>query len=348
MAGVNIDPYTTEVDGVKWTASWNSEGHISYQGVDKDGKEVTSAAPSDVMKAAHDYGVSFRGKEDGKSDGKSPENKGDDFKDTCDGLVIETNKDGTLKSANIPEANWTPRQREFVEKCLRAAAMSGNAKEAGGKNAEKGKEGASSAGKNNMSDFGKICGKYGARKIKCNPKTGEMTAYDRDGKKIEFSKEDYEVAKAYLKGVGGNGEKRSLKEELKAGFERLAKGNAQAIDLMKEPFRMTKDLYKGGKLLAQGRFRELRDRAALRIHDNIEALGLLSDNMQKRINDANKRIEERLGIENREKNPSVLAKIYGKPIKDIKRMFNRLSGRTGVESVKSVRVASSGRSGAER
>lgn len=83
----------------------------------------------------------------------------------------------------------------------------------------------------------------------------------------------------------------------------------------------------------------MRDRAALKIHDNVEAMGLLSDNMQKRINEANKRIEERLGIENREKNPSIIAKMQGRSINALK----RLSGRTGVQSVKSVKGKDTGK-----
>ena len=272
MSDVSIPSYTVETGVVKWTASWDDGGHISYKGVDKDGKEVSSAAPSDIIKAAHDYGAGFGGKDgDTKPAG--------DFKDTCDGLVIETNKDGTLKSANIAEANWTPRQREFVEKCLKAAAMSGK-----GDNENNGQ---------------------GAKDMP--PAT--------------------------------NGVRRSLKEELKVSFKQIAGGNAEAVEMMKEPFRMAKDLYKAGKLIGQGNFRELRDRAALRIHDTIEAMGLLSDNMQKRINEANKRIEERLGIENREKKPSIIAKVQGRGINALK----RLSGRTGIQSVKSVKGKDTGK-----
>lgn len=200
MGGVNIPSYTKEVAGVKWTASWDDKGNISYKGVDKDGKEVSSTAPRDIIKAA-----------------------------------------------------------------------------------------------------------------------------------------------ALLKDMAGNDSRRSLKEELKASFKQIAKGTTEAVEMMKEPFRMAEDLYKAGKLIGQGKFRELRDRAALRIHDNVEAMGLLSDNMQKRINDANKRIEERLGIENREKNPNITAKVLGRSLNAPKDMLKRLSGRTGVQSVKSVKGKDTGK-----
>lgn len=321
MGGVSIPSYTVELDGVKWTAVWDDGGHISYKGVDKDGKEVSSAAPSDVIKEAHDYGAGLGGKDgDAKTAG--------DFKDSCDGLVIETNKDGTLKSANIAEANWTPRQREFVEKCLKAAAMSGKS--------DNKKE---QAKDNKNEEISRILKENGADRVSYSSKDGKVTFLDKDGKEISVSKEDMAKAEKFFRDAVGNNSRRSLKEELKASFKQIAKGNAEAVEMMKEPFRMAKDLYKAGKLIGQGKFRELRDRAALKIHDNVEAMGLLSDNMQKRINEANKRIEERLGIENREKNPSIIAKMQGRSINALK----RLSGRTGVQSVKSVKGKDTGK-----
>lgn len=331
MGGVSIPAYTVEADGVKWTASWDDGGHISYKGVDKDGKEVSSAAPSDVIKAARDYGAGFGGKDGDAKDGGTKDSDGKtagDFKDSCDGLVIETNKDGTLKSANIPEADWTPRQREFVEKCLKAAAMSGKSdnKEQGGKD-------------NKNEEISRILKENGADRVSYSSKDGKVTFLDKDGKEISVSKEDMAKAEKFFRDTAGNNNRCSLKEELKASFKQIAKGYAETVEMMKEPFGLAKDLYKAGKLIGQGKFRELRDRAALKIHDNVEAMGLLSDNMQKRINEANKRIEERLGIENREKNPSIIAKMQGRSINALK----RLSGRTGVQSVKSVKGKDTGK-----
>lgn len=57
MGGVNIANYSIDVDGVKWIASWDDKGRISYKGVDKDGKEVL-APPQSVVNAAKEYGAS--------------------------------------------------------------------------------------------------------------------------------------------------------------------------------------------------------------------------------------------------------------------------------------------------
>ena len=98
----------------------------------------------------------------------------------------------------------------------------------------------------------------------------------------------------------------SLKEDLKQTVNQM---KAFGKDYLNELVRGPKDLIKAGNLIVQGKFRELRDRLVLRIHDNLEAMGVLGERTQERINEANKKIEDRLGITNREKNPDLLSRM---------------------------------------
>ena len=159
----------------------------------------------------------------------------------------------------------------------------------------------------------------------------------------EISKEDTESICSYFQQFEKTGftndRPRGLINKFKANAKSLGKGfivdikhsNYQAWNHLKQlgklPIRMASDFYKTFKLISQGKFRELRDRAALRVHDNLEALGILSDNLQQRIDTANKRIEARLGIKDRTKNPNYLANFYGRQVRDVKALFNRLRGR---------------------
>lgn len=335
MSGVSIPSYTVEVDGVKWTASWDDGGHISYKGVDKDGKEVSSAAPSDVIKAARDYGAGFGGKDGDAKDGGTKDSDGKtagDFKDTCDGLVIETNKDGTLKSANIPEADWTPRQREFVEKCLKAAAMSGKSdnKEQGGKD-------------NKNEEISRILKENGADRVSYSSKDGKVTFLDKNGKEISVSKEDMAKAEKFFRDTAGNNNRRSLKEELKKMAKQMTADVAETVELAKEPVRLAKDVYKFGKLIAQGKMKEALGKTALKVHDCLLEAGLVPKSIQERINDANKRIEKNLGIDSREQYSSASSRFIGKHVRTANAIFQRLSGRTGVQSVKSVKGKDAGK-----
>lgn len=145
-------------------------------------------------------------------------------------------------------------------------------------------------------------------------------------------------------------EEKKTVSSLRQGWKSLGKAVAQDVTMtLKQAkegtcflfVRQVKDLYKAGKPVAKGKFRELRDRAALRVHDNLLALG--GDKTQSQVKAANKRIEERLGIENRGRRPGVVARAYGKPIRDIRRMFDRLRGRGNNQAVP-VAVRSTGRS----
>ena len=179
-----------------------------------------------------------------------------------------------------------------------------------------------------------------------DPKSGEILFRPSTLNKAineGISKEDKESLRNYFqqfsKTNSVNDQPRGLINKFKTDVKFLGKGfvsdlkrsNLQTWELLKEtgklPVRIVSDIYKAGKLIGKGKFRELRDRFALRVHDNLETLGILSDNMQQRIDVTNKHIEERLGIKDRSKNPNFLAKFYGKPIRDMRALFNKLRGR---------------------
>lgn len=355
MSVVSIPPYNVEVDGIKWTAVWDDKGNISYEGVDKAGQKVNQTAPSDVIKGAHSYGGGF-GKEAENSENKSEGLAKDEFKDTCDGLIIETNNDGTLKSANISEANWTPRQKEFVEKCLQAAQKSEkNEKNSGLKALTPELQALEEKIKREHPELGDL------RMVQSDRNPNDVNIlrpiggnkYEAVNKGVLDNYKDEIIAafnQARERGLIKS-KPRGLKESFKSDVISLGKGmvsdfrNAARMvgEMTATPFHLVKDLYKAGKLIGRGKFRELRDRAALKIHDNLEALGVFGEKSQKRINEVNKKIEARLGIKDREKNPNVFARIYGQPVKDVRRSLQALSGRNVQVSLVSGRSGSSNR-----
>lgn len=121
-------------------------------------------------------------------------------------------------------------------------------------------------------------------------------------------------------------EEKKTVSSLRQGWKSLGKAVAQDVTMtLKQAkegtcflfVRQVKDLYKAGKPVAKGKFRELRDRAALRVHDNLLALGVFGDRTQSQT-------EERLGIENRDKKrPS------GKPVRGVCQVFARPQGNGG-------------------
>lgn len=201
MSGVNIPACSINADGVAWVASWDSEGQISCRGIDKDGKELTDAeAPSEVKSAARAYGATFGGEGNGgkPAEGKTDKNNEEKPEDI---LVIETNKDGTLKYVSIAEVNWTEKQKEFVEKCLRAAAMNGREN---GKDEKGGNAGETSA-KGNNSEIASVLKEIGADKVTYSSKDGELTFRDKDGKEIKVPKEVAERVGVLLRGKDTDG-----------------------------------------------------------------------------------------------------------------------------------------------
>lgn len=227
-------------------------------------------------------------------------------------LEVKTHKDGTV-DANISEEEMTPRQRAFLDMMKKNANM---------------------------------------KSVGIDPKTGNVSAYDNDGQQIRLSKEDEQIARDYLGQFSetGKANKGRMVDGLKKGFQSIGRGAVIALrdcsEMAKFPFRVASDLYKSAELIAKGKFRELRDRAALRVHDNLIELGVLPGNAEERIDAANKRIEERLGLEDREKNPNIFSKIYGRAIRDVKRGMRdikALSGRIGSASVPIKSVSSTSR-----
>ncbi len=267
MGGVNIANYSIDVDGVKWTASWDDKGCISYKGVDKDGKEVLTP-PQSVVNAAKEYGAS--------------QGNGDQ-----------------------PFSN-NPKEEELKAETLASDTVKDDF-------SEKGTDPHSKA----LSD---MLGKYpNVGVVGFDPKTGNVTAKDRKGNEVKLSDKDVEIVRVLV-----------ARQELKDVMQGMKEDVKELINL---PIRAVKDIYKGSKLLAQGKFRELKDRVALRVHDNLVELGVLPRDVEERIKSADERIEERLGIKNRESNPNFLSMTYGRAIRNVATNIKRLSGRTGVRAV---------------
>jgi hypothetical protein len=60
--GVNVAPFSMEVNGVKWEVTWGSDGKMHYAGVDSEGKPVAGDAPNSVKAAAKEYGAQGGGR----------------------------------------------------------------------------------------------------------------------------------------------------------------------------------------------------------------------------------------------------------------------------------------------
>ncbi len=163
-------------------------------------------------------------------------------------------------------------------------------------------------------------------KIKTNKNGSEVVGYDKNGNEIPLSKEETEnIMKAHKESLG-----KSSFKGLAQAFGRDMKNMTN--DLKQDILRKTNDIKNTFKLISQGKFREVVDRAALRIHDNLEAMGILNEKNLSRIAEASKKIEERLGIEERKKNPGRLSQQIGKNIAGFKRLLG-LSGRDNSRAV---------------
>ena len=163
-------------------------------------------------------------------------------------------------------------------------------------------------------------------KIKMNKKGSEVLGYDNNGNEVPLSdKEKENIINANKDSLG-----KSSFKSLAQAFGRDMKNMTD--DLKKDVLRKTNDIKNTFKLIGQGRFREVVDRAALRIHDNLEAMGILNEKNLSRIAEANKKIEERLGIEERKKNPGRLSQQIGQNIAGFKRLLG-LSGRDNSRAI---------------
>ncbi len=98
------------------------------------------------------------------------------------------------------------------------------------------------------------------------------------------------------KGITGNANRQSwkgLKDDLKKFSNQIREDYKTFKETLGRP---VEDLKKGWKVLLEGGgVRELKDRIALRIHDNLLAMGVLPKKIEENIKSGNAQIEERLG-----------------------------------------------------
>lgn len=305
----HIDSFTMTDNGtgVVWTMSWDANGQVSYKGVDANGNVVSTEPPSSVLNAVSEREAK-RNSEAEPEEAKGAENK---------------------ESKEAPESSKTSSEKNLTTKEDRAA-------------------------------ISKFCSENPELKSISISRKGEMRTNPPEMIK-NLSEEDKKFWRNYLQKVSGweqvNDAPRGLvdkfedrggvkplvrgflKEDLKQTFKEMV---ADGKNVLNEMVRVPKDLIKAGRLIAQGKFRELRDRAALRVHDNLEAMGILSDRAQGRIDEANKKIEDRLGITNREKRPDLLSQRVGEGVRSVKSMVAQLRGVNGKDG------KSSGSSGGQR
>ena len=150
-----------------------------------------------------------------------------------------------------------------------------------------------------------------------------------EGKKEEQATKD---EKSSENAVGANvGEfvrPQRMWKDRKIDFREIGNGFVRDMtDLTKTPFQMAKDVYEFGKMVAQGKTRDAVGKAANKIYANLKGMiGLESENESKLygINKfANRTVKQAL-------------KPYKQMGRDVKALFQRLSGCTGVSAVASV------------
>lgn len=290
MSGVSISPYIIKFDNVTWTASWDDKGNISFKGIDKDGKEVGGNPPSEVRKAAKEYGASQGDKEQ-----KTKEDT-EDKQDTPPSLKND-------ERSNDEKSN-TP---EIVKK------------------------------------FKETVSHIGAASVSYSPKDKTIVAYDKDGNSISISSEDEQVLLQYFNSIAYDiKDKKSIKDKFKTIGKGLLKDAKEFGKLAIEPFRLAKDFYKTGKLIAQGRFRELRSRFALRIHDNLVAMDVLPKEIVNKIANEEKhenRLKE-MGV-TPDREPYMLSKAINRPKKEVNKVIEKLRGLTKSRVPSHVPISSS-------
>jgi hypothetical protein len=249
-----------EVDGVKWEATWDSDGNIHYAGVDSEGKSVAGDAPGSVKAAAKEHGAQVSGEnippepESPKETEKKPESE----------EVVEPNS-----------AHSSSEKKSFTSEAM--AALKDKYK-------------------------GLYC-------TGVDPKSGEIKGKLSDGTEFELTSEEQSSLRNALRKDGflekyqGQSSKNiSFMDEFTAGWKNMKdawkdmKQDAQeTVDSIKLRIQ---DVKKGFSLIAQGKFRELGGRVALRLNDNLETMGVLP----KRVTDTvNRKIEGKLGIKEGER-----------------------------------------------
>jgi hypothetical protein len=169
-----------------------------------------------------------------------------------------------------------------------------------------------------------------------DPKSGEIKGKLSDGTEFELTSEEQSSLRNALRKDGfferyqGQSSKGISLKDMRNRAIQNTKRDIQ--DIKENVLGMASDVKKGFSLIAQGKFRELTGRVALRLNDNLEAMGVLP----KRVTDTvNGKIEGKLGIKagEREKRPSPLAKDLGRGFKLLRQKLARMRGiRTGTTS----------------
>lgn len=289
----HIDSFTMQDSGtgVVWTMSWDASGQVSYKGVDANGNTVSAEPPSFVLNAVSEREAKRN------SEAKPEEAKGAENKESKE--APENSKSSSEQKSKARDSKEV--MGEFVSKNPGLKSISISSK----------------------------------GEIKTNPPEMVKNLSEEDKKfwtdylrKFDRKEQVNDTPRGLVDKFEGRGgvkslARGSLKEDLKQTFNQM---KADGKDVLNEVVRLPKDLVKAGNLIAQGKFRELRDRLALRIHDNLEAMGVLSERTQERINEANKKIEGRLGITNREKNPDLPSRMVGRGVHLGKRVVSELRG----------------------
>ena len=289
----HIDSFTMQDSGtgVVWTMSWDASGQVSYKGVDANGNTVSAEPTSFVLNAVSEREAKRN------SEAKPEEAKGAENKESKE--APENSKSSSEQKSKARDSKEV--MGEFVSKNPGLKSISISSK----------------------------------GEIKTNPPEMIKNLSEEDKKfwadylqKFDRKEQVNDTPRGLVDKFEGRGgvtslARGSLKECFKRDFNNMV---AYEKNVLNDMVRMTKDLVKAGRLIAQGKFRELRDRAALRVHDNLEALGVLSDRAQGRIAKANKKIEDRLGIVNREKNPDFVTQRYGEGVRSVKSMVAQLRG----------------------
>ena len=292
----HIDSFTMQDSGtgVVWTMSWDASGQASYKVVDTNGNVVSAEPPSFVLNAVSEREAK-RNSEAKPEGAKGAENK--ESKEAPENS--KSSSEHKSKARDYKEV-----MGEFVSKNPGLKSISISSKGEIKTNPPEMIKNLSEEDKKVWADYFQ---KFNRKEQVNDTPRGLVDKFeDRGG------------VKPLVRGP--------FKEELKQSFNQIM---ADGKDILNEAVRVPKDLIKAANLIVQGKFRELGDRLALRIHDNLEAMGVLSDRAQERIAEANKKIEDRLGIANREKNPDLPSRMVGGAVRSGKSAMAQLRGVNG-------------------
>ena len=144
-----------------------------------------------------------------------------------------------------------------------------------------------------------------------------------DEKKKEESKMEDATNKRSFKA-----EVRKTVDQMKQDFKTIGQGFVRDMsDLGKTPFQVARDMHKFGTMIAQGKYKEATGKAAQKISENLKGMINLGMKDESKLYGISK-------IQNR--TIRKMEESYREIKRDIKGFLNRLSGRSGVQAVKSV------------